>query len=230
MTNTWKSLWLSDAMLESIEKKGYKEPSAIQAWVIPLLLNWDRDIIWQAQTWTWKTASFAIPLLERLDKNKKQIQAIILTPTRELAIQVANEIRSFWESNLKITLLYGWQNISQEIRELKDLPSIIVWTPWRIKDHLWKKRLKLENIDYFILDEADEMLNIWFREEIEEIMESTSDDKKVLLFSATMPMAIKNIVKNYMWDYDTVAIKAENLTNKNRSLKKLLWIIKTFWK
>ena len=214
MTN-WKSFWLSERMLEAIEKKWYKEPSPIQAWVVPLLLNWDRDIIWQAQTWTWKTASFAIPLLERLDKNKKHIQAIILTPTRELAIQVAEEIKSFWNPNFTITLLYGWQNISQEIRELKFLPSVIIWTPWRIKDHLWKRRLKLENISYFILDEADEMLNIWFREEIEEIMESTARDKKVLLFSATMPIAIKSIVKNYMRDYDTVTIKSENLTNKN---------------
>ena len=211
---SFKDLWLSEKMLESIEKKGYKTPTPIQAWVIPLLLSWNKDIIWQAQTWTGKTAGFSIPLIEKLDRKKREIQAIILTPTRELAIQIAEEIKSFW-SVLKVVLLYWWQNMFFEIRELKNLPSIIVWTPWRVKDHLLRKRLKLENIDYFILDEADEMLKIWFREEIEEIMQNTRKEKKVLLFSATMPKEILQIAKKYMKEYDIVSIKWENLTAKN---------------
>ncbi len=211
---TFRDLWISDSLLKSIEAKGYKYPSPIQTWVIPLLLNWNKDIIWQAQTWTWKTASFAIPLIERLDKKSKDVKAIILTPTRELAIQVAEEIKSF-DSWFNITLLYGGRNIRDDIRELKSNPQIIVWTPWRVQDHLNKNRLDLSKIDYFILDEADEMLNIGFKEEIEEIMKSTPENKKVLLFSATMPKAIMNIAQKYMWEYDTVSIKSEHLTSKD---------------
>ncbi len=206
----FSDLGLSDKLLKAIEKKGYEYPSEIQAGVIPLLLNGDRDIIGQAQTGTGKTAAFGLPLLSRLDMNKKGIQAMILTPTRELAIQVANEIKSFAERGVKITLLYGGQNIREEIRALKNSPHIVVGTPWRVKDHLLVKRtLDLSTIDYFILDEADEMLNIGFREEIEEILTQTPENKKTLLFSATMPRAILQIVKQYMHEYDTVAIKTK---------------------
>ncbi len=207
----FRNLGISDRVLNAIEAKWYKTPSAIQAWVIPLLLKWNKDIIGQAQTWTWKTASFAIPLIERLDNKKREVQAIILTPTRELAIQVAKEIESFWWG-FKITLLYGGRNIRDDIRELKNGSQIIVWTPGRVQDHLNKKRLDLSKINYFILDEADEMLNIWFKEEIEEIMSHAPKNKKVLLFSATMPRAILNIAKKYMWEYDTVSIKSDKLT------------------
>jgi len=135
---------------------------------------------------------------------------MILAPTRELAIQVANEIKSFAESGIQITLLYGGQNIADERRALKNGPHIVVGTPGRVKDHLiTKKTLDLSTIDYFILDEADEMLNIGFREEIEEILEHTPDNKKTLLFSATMPREILMLAKKYMHDYDTVAIKSK---------------------
>jgi len=207
---TFRDLGLSEKILSAIEKKGYEYPSEIQAGVIPLLLNGDRDIIGQAQTGTGKTASFGLPLLERLDTNKKGVQAMILAPTRELAIQVAKEIESFAERGVKITLLYGGQNIRDEIRALKNGPHIVVGTPGRVKDHLITKRtLDLSTIDYFILDEADEMLNIGFREEIEEILEHTPDNKKTLLFSATMPREILAIVKKYMHDYDTVKIESK---------------------
>ncbi len=206
----FSDLGLSEKLLAAIEKKGYEFPSEIQAGVIPLLLNGDRDIIGQAQTGTGKTAAFGLPLLDRLDMNKKGIQAMILAPTRELAIQVANEIKSFAERGVKVTLLYGGQNIREEMRALKNGPHIVVGTPGRVKDHLLVKRtLDLSTIDYFILDEADEMLNIGFREEIEEILTQTPENKKTLLFSATMPRAILQIVKQYMHEYDTVAIKTK---------------------
>lgn len=212
----FSDLGLSEKMLQAIEKKGYEYPSPVQAGVIPLLLNGDKDIIGQAQTGTGKTASFGIPLLERLDKNAKGVQAMILAPTRELAIQVAEEIQSFSISGVKIQLLYGGQNVRDEIRGLKNGPQIVVGTPGRVKDHLIKKRtLNLDDINYFILDEADEMLNIGFKEEIEEIMEHTPDQKKVLLFSATMPKSIQDIVHKYIKDHDTVTIKREEKTNKN---------------
>ena len=207
---TFADLGLSDKLLAAIAKKGYEYPSEIQAGVIPLLLNGDKDIIGQAQTGTGKTASFGLPLLSRLDMNKRGVQAMILAPTRELAIQVANEISSFAERGVKITLLYGGQNISQERRELKSGPHIVVGTPGRVKDHLITKRtLNLSTIDYFILDEADEMLNIGFREEIEEILQHTPENKKTLLFSATMPREILMLAKKYMHSYDEVKIASK---------------------
>ncbi len=211
---SFADLWLSKELLDAIEKKGYKTPSPIQAWVIPLLLNWNKDIIWQAQTWTWKTASFWLPILDRIDENLHYTQAIIMTPTRELAIQVAEELKSFAvRKRFDIALLYWGQSFNTEIANLRKKPQIVIWTPWRIKDHLSKWRLDLSQIEYFVLDEADEMLNVWFREEIEEILESTRKEKKVLLFSATMPKSILDIVKKYMWEYDLVSVKSNNITN-----------------
>ena len=213
---TFRDLGIREDILEAIEKKGYQNPSPIQERVIPVFLAGDKDIIWQAQTWTWKTASFGIPLLQLIDSKAKTTKAIILCPTRELAIQVSDEINSFSPDNkISTLLLYGGNPIRDEIRELKNKPNIIIWTPWRVIDHLNKWRLHLEDLEYFVLDEADEMLNIWFREEIEEIMKSTPKNKKTLLFSATMPKAIMDIVKNYMQDYDLISVKAENMTNTN---------------
>ena len=213
---TFADLGLSPEILEAIEKKGYKTPSPIQAGVIPLLLNWDKDIIGQAQTWTGKTASFGLPLLERLDENLKQTQAVIMAPTRELAIQVATEIKSFnVKKGLNIALLYGGQSYNTEMAALRKKPQIVVWTPGRLKDHLNKGRLDLSKIDYFILDEADEMLNVGFKEEIDEILKSTPKDKKVLLFSATMPKIILDMVKKYMREYDLVSVKKDTLTNSS---------------
>ena len=213
---TFRDLGIREDILEAIEKKGYQNPSPIQERVIPVFLTGDKDIICQAQTWTWKTASFGIPLLQLIDSKAKTTKAIILCPTRELAIQVSDEINSFAPDNkISTLLLYGGNPIRDEIRELKNKPNIIIWTPWRVIDHLNKWRLHLEDLEYFVLDEADEMLNIWFREEIEEIMKSTPKNKKTLLFSATMPKAIMDIVKNYMQDYDLISVKAENMTNTN---------------
>ena len=213
---TFADLGLSEKMLAAIEKKGYVHPSPVQEGVIPLLLNGDKDIIGQAQTGTGKTASFGIPILERLDPDSKHIQAMILAPTRELAIQVAEEIKSFSSGWVKIQLLYGGQNIRDELMGLKRGPQIVVGTPGRVKDHLIKRRtLKLDHITYFVLDEADEMLNIGFKEEIEEILEHTPKQKKVLLFSATMPKSIQDIVHKYIGDHDTISIKREEKTNQN---------------
>ncbi len=213
---TFRDLDIREDILEAIEKKGYEKPSPIQERVIPLFINSDKDIIWQAQTWTGKTAAFGIPLLQLIDPKSKGIKAIVLCPTRELAIQVADEINSFSPNkSLNTTLLYGWNPIRNEIRELKNNPQLVIWTPGRVIDHLKKGRLNLENLEYFVLDEADEMLNIGFREEIEEILASAPKERRTLLFSATMPKAIMNIVKNYMGAYDLISVKKENLTNSS---------------
>ncbi|MDD2870812.1 MAG: DEAD/DEAH box helicase [Candidatus Gracilibacteria bacterium] len=213
---TFADLGLSEKMLKAIKAKGYEHPSAIQASVIPLLLNGNKDIIGQAQTGTGKTAAFGLPILERLDTNSRDIQTLILAPTRELAIQVATEIKSFADSSVKIQLLYGGQNIRDELLGLKNNPQIVVGTPGRVIDHLSKRKtLKIENLKYFILDEADEMLNIGFKEEIEEIIQFTPKEKKVLLFSATMPKGIQDIVHKYIKDHDKVSIERKELTNSN---------------
>ena len=223
MTNvetSFKDLGLSPELLEAIAQKGYETPSPIQAGVIPLLLNGDKDIVGQAATGTGKTAAFGLPLLDRLDSEKKYTQSIIMTPTRELAIQIENELKSFaLKKKFTMALLYGGQSYNTEIAALRRKPQIIIWTPWRIKDHLAKKRLDISKIDYFVLDEADEMLNVGFKEEIDEILQTTPEDKKVLLFSATMPKEILNIAKKYMGDYDLVSVKAKELTNINITQK-----------
>lgn len=212
----FSDLGLSEKILKAIKSKWYEHPSPIQEKVIPLLLNWDKDIIGQAQTGTGKTAAFALPVLERLDKNIKDVQTLILAPTRELAIQVAQEIESFSDKSIKIQLLYGGQNYRDELLWLKNNPHIVVGTPWRVIDHLSKRKsLKIENIKYFILDEADEMLNIGFKEEIEQIIEYTPENKKVLLFSATMPKSIKDIVNKYIKDHDFVSIEKKEWTSAN---------------
>lgn len=210
---TFRDFWLADWLIETIEAKWYTHPTPIQEKVLPLLLDGDRDVIGQAQTGSWKTAAFALPILHRLEENNPNVQAIILAPTRELAIQVANEIKSFtkrWKT--KVALLYGGQFISKEIRMLRERSQIVVGTPGRVKDHLINRRtLKLQDIKYFILDEADEMLNIGFREDIEKIMESTPKEKRVLLFSATMPTVIRNIAHRYMVDHLLLKVEKEDI-------------------
>ena len=213
---TFADLGLSQDILEKIEKKGYTNPSPIQEGVIPLLLNSDKDIIWQAQTWTGKTAAFALPILERLDPETKEVQALILTPTRELSIQVAEEIKSFALKNVKVQLIYGGQNYTKELDGLKRKPQIVVGTTWRVIDHiLRKKSLKVDHLKYLVLDEADEMLNMGFVEDIEQILQYTPENKKTLLFSATMPRGIRNIVNKYIKDHNEVKIERKELTNPN---------------
>lgn len=217
---TFADLGLSPEILEAIEKKGFKIPSPIQAGVIPLLLKGEKDIIGQAQTGTGKTAAFALPLLSRLDGSVRETQAIVLAPTRELAIQVAKEIQSFSvKGSPTVAVVYGGNNMRGEIADLRRNPSIVVGTPGRMQHHIRNRNLSLENLKYFVLDEADEMLNFGFREEIEEMLEMTPPQRKVLLFSATMPRSIMSIVHNYMGDYDTVKVASKEMTNENITQK-----------
>lgn len=211
----FSDLWLSDNLLNALEKKWFKAPTPIQEKIIPLFLNTNKDIIGQANTWTWKTAAFGLPILEKINTKNKAVQAIIMTPTRELAIQVADEIKSFTSSKAyKLALIYWGQSIWREFDMLERNPQIVVWTPWRIRDHIKRKSLKLDQIEYFVLDEADEMLKIGFRDEIEEIMQKTPDNKRTLLFSATLPKPIMNIVNNYMNKPEKVSIKSWNVNNE----------------
>ncbi len=220
MTKTFNELGLSPQILKAVEAKGFTTPSPIQAGVIPLLLNGNRDIIGQAQTGTGKTAAFALPLLERLNASEKTTQAIVLAPTRELAVQVAKEIQSFQvENSPSVAVVYGGNPIRDEIAKLRRSPNIVIGTPGRMQHHIRNNHLKMDNIKYFVLDEADEMLSFGFRAEIEEMLKMTPPQRRVLLFSATMPQSIMRIVDNYMGDHDTVKVASNEMTNKNITQK-----------
>lgn len=210
----FSELGLSEKIIKALVKKGFEEPSPIQVLTIPVLLKGEKDVIGQAQTGTGKTAAFALPILEKIDKSNGNIRAIVLAPTRELAIQVAEEINSFSIGRkLKIVPVYGGQSIELQIRQLKKGVDIVVGTPGRVQDLIDRKILKLDRLEYFILDEADEMLNMGFVEDIEKILESTNKDKRMLFFSATMPKEILKIAENHMRkDYEILKVESKELT------------------
>ncbi len=209
----FSDLGLSEQVLEAINKKGFEEPTTIQELTIPVMLRDDTNIIAQAQTGTGKTAAFGLPLIQMINEDSMAVQALILTPTRELAIQVSEEINSLkGDKNIKTTPIYGGQSIDQQLRRLKKGVHIVVGTPGRVIDHLHRRTLKLGGIDHLILDEADEMLNMGFIEDMEEIMKHTNEKKRTLLFSATMPRKIKDLAKKYMDGYELLAVKNEGVT------------------
>jgi len=210
---SFKELGLSAKVLVAIDKKGFEEPTAIQAMTIPVMLKDDTNIIAQAQTGTGKTAAFGLPLIEMVNTDSKTVQALILVPTRELAIQVSEEINSLkGHKGITIIPIYGGQSIDQQLRRLKKGVHVVVGTPGRVIDHLNRKTLKLGKIEHLILDEADEMLNMGFIEDMEEIMSHTNPDKRTLLFSATIPGRIKDLAHKYMEGYELLTVKKEQLT------------------
>ncbi|MFC2163357.1 DEAD/DEAH box helicase, partial [Candidatus Altiarchaeota archaeon] len=207
----FKALGLSDISIEVIKKKGYEKPSPIQVKTIPLLMKGDHNVVGRAQTGTGKTACFALPILENLKKSK-DIQALILTPTRELAVQVATEIKSLTgDRNVRVATIYGGASIKNQMDDLRRGVEIVVGTPGRIIDLIGRRRLDISRIAYAVLDEADEMLNMGFLEDIEEILGKTNQDKKMLLFSATMPAGIIRIAERFMREYELVTVEEESL-------------------
>ena len=213
MLEKFKALGLSENTLAAIGRKGFEEPTQIQAETIPLLLDTSLDVVGHAQTGTGKTAAFGLPLIEKLKEHSKTVQALILTPTRELAIQVAEEINSLkGKKQLGIVAIYGGQSMDQQLRRLRRGVDIVVGTPGRIKDHLQRGSLKVKNISYSVLDEADEMLNMGFIDDIEDILGYTNKEKQMLLFSATMPERILSLAKKYMRQYKLIRVQKEQLT------------------
>jgi len=203
----FKELGLSESTLKALQKKGFEEPTPIQEKIIPLFLGGECDIIGQAQTGTGKTAAFGAPIIEKIPENSGKVQAIILTPTRELAIQVSEELNSLkGEKNLHISPIYGGQSMSRQLRMLKSGVDIVVGTPGRVIDHIQRKSLKLDNISYFVLDEADEMLNMGFIDDVKEILKAAGPEKRMLFFSATMPKPILGIARKYMQNYEHVSV------------------------
>jgi ATP-dependent RNA helicase DeaD len=212
----FRALGLSEEVLIALEKKGFEQPTPIQEQTIPLLLSGEKDIVGQAQTGTGKTAAFGLPIIERFKPDKKAVQALILTPTRELAIQVADEIKSYKGSKkIWISTVYGGAPIGKQMSELEKGAHIVVGTPGRVIDLINRKKLKLEQLDFVVLDEADEMLNMGFIDDIELILKSCNENRRMLLFSATMPGRILQLAKRYMGNYDMVQIQKKEITNMN---------------
>lgn len=209
------ALGLDEKVLPAIKAKGFETPSPIQKLTIPVLLDEDRhnDLIAQAQTGTGKTAAFGLPLLQRLTPKKGPVQELILVPTRELALQVTEELISFNKySRLTITAIYGGASISEQLRRLKKGVDIVVGTPGRILDHLRRGTLDLKELQYLILDEADEMLNMGFIEDVEAILAESNDYRRILLFSATMPARIVALSKQYMKEVEVLKVPSKEMT------------------
>lgn len=203
---------LSDAILAAIEKAGFETPSPIQEQTIPLALE-GKDVIGQAQTGTGKTAAFGLPTLNKIDVENPAIQALVIAPTRELAVQSQEELFRFGrEKGVKVRSVYGGSSIEKQIKALKSGAHIVVGTPGRLLDLIKRKALKLNGIETLILDEADEMLNMGFLEDIESIISRVPESRQTLLFSATMPDAIKRIGVQFMKDPEHVKIAAKELT------------------
>ncbi|AXJ02408.1 ATP-dependent RNA helicase DeaD [Cyclonatronum proteinivorum] len=212
---TFAELGLSDDVLESLQKMGFEAPTAIQAQTIPLLLN-GHDVLGQAQTGTGKTAAFAIPAIEKTDASLNEVQVLIQCPTRELAIQVTGEIQklSSYTGGLRVVPVYGGQHISHQIKAINRGAQIVVGTPGRTIDHLKRGTLKLNHLSMVIFDEADEMLNMGFREDMEEILTYKDQARRVqmLMFSATVPKPIREIMKRFMVDPVSITIERSPVT------------------
>jgi len=211
----FRVLGISEPIIEALARKGFEEPSPIQAATIPLLLQGEKDIIGQAQTGTGKTAAFGIPILEKIGTHSRHnVKAIVLAPTRELAIQIAEELTSLRAANnpLEILPIYGGQSIDLQLRRLRYGVDIVVGTPGRVMDLIERKALDLSKVTFAVLDEADEMLNMGFVEDIESILSHTGADKRMLMFSATMPPPIMAIAEKFMREFEIVRIKRPQLT------------------
>jgi len=211
----FSELNISESTQRSLARMGFEEATPIQEGTISLGLE-GKDIIGQAQTGTGKTTAFGVPIIENIDMRKRAIQALVIAPTRELAIQVSEELyRIGNDKRAKVLSVYGGQDIGRQIRALRNNPQIVVGTPGRLLDHIQRKTIKLDNVQTLVLDEADEMLNMGFIEDINAIMENVPEDRQTLLFSATMPAPIRKIAETFMKEPEIVKIKSKEMTVEN---------------
>ncbi len=215
--STFESLGLAEGLLKSITDLGFTAPTPIQEKSIPVLLQGTKDFVGLAQTGTGKTAAFGLPLLQLIDKNEKYPQALIVCPTRELCVQITNDLMNFKKkfANIQVTAVYGGASITMQMRDLKKGTHIVVATPGRLIDLIERKAIQLDRIQYIVLDEADEMLNMGFRDDIEFILQNTPARESTWLFSATMPQEVKQVSKRYMKDPFELTIGKVNATNVN---------------
>lgn len=211
----FSKLGLSELTLNALKQLDIHTPTEIQEKAIPLLLEENCNFLGLAQTGTGKTAAYGLPLIEKIDTNKREIQALIITPTRELGQQVAEQLVKFssFHKSMRVEVVYGGKPIDKQIFFLRKKPPILVATPGRLLDLINRNALNLKHIQYVVLDEADEMLNMGFQEDINTILSLTPQYKKIWLFSATMPPEIQDIAENYMSDYKEVRVKSEEKVN-----------------
>ncbi|ASF45041.1 DEAD/DEAH box helicase [Methylovulum psychrotolerans] len=221
---SFRDLALTESVLKALEDVGYETPSPIQAQVIPHMLA-GKDVLGQAQTGTGKTAAFALPILSRIDLKQKDPQVLVLAPTRELAIQVAEAFQRY-AAHLKgfhVLPIYGGQDYSTQLRQLKRGAHVVVGTPGRVMDHMRKGTLNLDGLTTLVLDEADEMLRMGFIDDVEWILEQTPDERQIALFSATMPTVIRKIAQEYLYEPEQVTIKVTTASAEN--IRQRYWVV-----
>jgi len=215
--NLFESYGLRQQIMEAIGQLGFEKPTPIQQECIPFILQEKKDLVALAQTGTGKTAAFGLPILENIEPEVPAIQTLILSPTRELCMQIAKDLGDFSVNmpKLKTVAVYGGANIQAQISALKKKPQIVVGTPGRTLDLIKRKVLKIDHIQWLVLDEADEMLSMGFKEDLNAILATTPADKQTLLFSATMPEEIRRIAKTYMTDYKEISVGKKNAGAEN---------------
>ena len=213
----FKDIGVSKELCKAIKEMGFKTPTEVQKESIPFLLSKNKDLISLAQTGTGKTAAFGLPVIQKVELNNKHVQGIILCPTRELCIQICKDLETYskYVSGIKILSVYGGTNIETQIKSLKKGVHIVVGTPGRTKDLIKRKVLKLELVDKVVLDEADEMLSMGFKDDLDFILERTDSKRQTMLFSATISKEVKSISKKYMKDAKEISVSKINSGAKN---------------
>lgn len=213
----FRELGLREEIITAVDELGFEEAMPIQEKSIPFIKNESKDLVALAQTGTGKTAAFGLPILDSIDENVRATQALVIAPTRELCVQISNDLKNFSKhiKGMKIVPVYGGENIITQLRQLDVTPQIVVATPGRLIDLMKRKKVDLSGIRYLVLDEADEMLNMGFKEDIETILESTSESRRTFLFSATMPKDVEEMSRNYMGEREQITIGTKNSGNEN---------------
>ena len=216
---TFQELGLNDALLEAIKDMGFETPSEVQEKAIPILLEKDTDIVSLAQTGTGKTAAFGFPMLQKIDSKSRTTQGLILSPTRELCLQITQEIKNYAKhmKGVNVVAIYGGASITDQARAVKKGAQILVATPGRMQDMIRRRLVNVSKIEYCVLDEADEMLNMGFFEDITNILSHTPDEKSTWLFSATMPKEVSVIAKKFMHNPEEITVGTKNAGTKNVS-------------
>src|SRR5690554_282461 len=217
--NKFQELGLSELLLKAIQDLGFENPSEVQEKAIPLLLQQDTDIVALAQTGTGKTAAFGFPLIQKINTNSRTTQALVLSPTRELCLQITNELKAYskYEKNVDVVAVYGGASITDQARDIKRGAQIIVATPGRMQDMINRGYVDISKIDYCVLDEADEMLNMGFYEDIVSILSTTPETKSTWLFSATMPNEVSRIAREFMRKPLEITVGTKNSGTANVS-------------
>ncbi len=217
LMNLFSESGLSPEIIKAVSELGYESPTEIQKQTIPFILSDIRDLIALAQTGTGKTAAFSLPILDMIDDTSRKIQLLVLAPTRELALQIAKDVKNYTKylPNVKTVAVYGGSSITDQIRNLRDKPQIIVGTPGRVIDLINRKALDFSNIHWLVLDEADEMLSMGFKDDLETILKETPETKQTFLFSATMNKEVERISKNYLTNPHRISVGAINAVKKN---------------